>query len=119
MDIQELKQMINQKCGVPYDLLTADDPAALIDQARQLLTFREAGPKSTRQQFSDLLSPVDHFAELDAISETLKRNSQLYPDIPDSGNLDPGDGRDKYSRFAEMLADQLSFDPRKDGAGWR
>ena len=119
MELKELKQTINQKCGIPVDLLTADDPESIISQARELLAFRQGGPKSTREQFADLLAPVDNFAELDAISDMLKRDSLLYPDIHDNGTHDTGDGRDKYSRFAEMLADQLAFDPRKGGDGWR
>ena len=118
MEPQELKQMINQMCGIPCDLLHGDDPEGIISQARQLLAFRQAGPKTTREQFADILAPTNHDAQLDAIAEMVRKDSRFYPDIPDNGAHDPGDGRSKYDRFAEILRDQLAYDPMKGGDVW-
>lgn len=130
-DLNELKEIINEKTGVPIQALTGNDERQIIDCARWILNEREknlseTSYKSTRDQFADWMNSKNgessenpHLAELSKIEEHLRVEAGGYPITEDSG--DPyvngrsmSDPRSAREQFAEWFQNKTAFDPFKE-----
>jgi len=100
MTLDELKQQISTRTGVPVELLTATTPEASIEQAREILALKGQQPKSTGEQFAAWLtgeSSDDGLAALDQLFGG-------YPAVPDGGNpIIPRDTPKTRDQFGEWF----------------
>ena len=145
MTLDELKQHIEQRAGVPAALLSGETAEENIAQAKALLAYKKEHtaqqPKSTAKQFADWIGgqieesdrrkaeclglqytppqtdPAG--AALAEIEEQARLEAGGYPSTHDGGEVNLGDTRSDKEKFAEWIGQQLAFDPRKDGGGWR
>lgn len=120
MNIDELKQTIEQRTGVPADLLSGGSEPEIIRQAEDLLSFKQSHEvkrdKTTKEQFGEWLRASQGIEKQDAasaalsdIKETVKTASGVYPVVRDGGEVA---GMPKYTtreQFAAWLYDQYSF----------
>ena len=115
MTIELLKQRIEEETGVPASLLHGETAEENIAQAKALLAYKSEAHKTTREQFADYMAAAMGHERPDAMAalDRIEANQRAYPTISDSGEIDPGDGRTAREKFADMLRDQLAFDPNK------
>lgn len=117
MNIEEIKQTISEKTGIPIKYLPGEDAEEIIKTARQLLRITPE-PKTKREQFAAFMSAALGDQEPDkretALNE-IEKSLRPYPVLDDSGetplNVDPRTTREK---FAEFLAPAFSFNPFRD-----
>ena len=148
MTIEELKQTIEQRTGVPASLLTGETAEENIAQAEAMLAYKreyeQQRPKTTAEQFSDWiggqLEERDrqtaaafglHYeapeadpagAALADIAEAVRVEGGGYPMTRDGGEVDTSnmpDPRPAREQFADWLGQQMAFDPFKDADGWK
>lgn len=132
MNIEELKQAIEQRAGVPASLLTGETAEENIALAKAFLAYKKEyaakQPKSTREQFADWfnkqqgIEPQDTAAQaLAEIEEQARIDAGGYPRIADGGNVLAGghlpDGRPASEQFADWAGQQMAFNPFKED-GW-
>ena len=136
MNIDELKQTIEERAGIPASLLQAETPEEAIAQAKALLAYkREHTQKTTAEKFGDFAA-----AQLDArngrLSEAFGLNysyhhtdpaqaalADIEANIKGSTVIDAGeissdmlpDPRPASEQFEEWLKKEMAFDPRKAG----
>lgn len=118
MDMNVLKQKIEEQTGVPAELLTAETAVEIIHQARELLNWKPGDPpKATRDQFAQYFAesmgyepPVETAqTALDAISEAYEAESRLYPDTHDGGEFgELPDGRSAKEKFCEWIGENYT-----------
>lgn len=130
MNIEELKQEIESRTGVPASLLTGETAEENIAQAKALLAFRREQepqrPKTTREQFSEWYRAVQGIEEQDAagaalaqIEEAARVNAGGYPMLQDSGEVAvTADPRPNYEKFADFLHAQAAFNPFERRGTW-
>ena len=148
MTIEELKQTIEQRTGVPASFLTGETAEENIAQAKAFLAYKreyeQQRPKSTAEQFSDWiggqLEERDrqtaaafglHYeapekdpagAALADIEEAVRVEAGGYPMVKDGGQIDTSnmpDPRPAREQFADWLGQKTAFDPFKDADGWK
>ena len=148
MTIEELKQTIEQRTGVPASLLTGETAEENIAQAKAMLAYKreyeQQRPKTAAEQFSDWLGGQLeeknrqtaaafglHYeapetdpagAALADIAEAVRVEGGGYPMVKDGGQVDTSnmpDPRPAREQFAEWLGQQTAFDPFKDADGWK
>ena len=127
MEIEELRKRIEQKTGIPAQILTADTEPDLIAQARSLIRFRDdqegQRKKTTAEQFSDLVNsqigqPQPEPDALSEIENDLRIDAGGYPSVSDGGNpyingRTAPDPRPTEEQFSAWLNDQLSWNPNR------
>ena len=148
MTIEELKQTIEQRTGVPASLLTGETAEENIAQAKAMLAYKreyeQQRPKTAAEQFSDWLGGQLeeknrqtaaafglHYeapetdpagAALADIAEAVRVEGGGYPMVKDGGQVDTSnmpDPRPAREQFADWLGQQTAFDPFKDADGWK
>lgn len=139
MTIDEVKQTIEQRTGVPASLLTGETAEENIAQAKAILAYKreheqqrghEQPPaKTTREQFADWFNaqvggadPHDTAgAALAEIEEAARVAAGGYPMTRDGGEVDGGkmpDGRTTREQFAGWFNNKTAFNPFS-GDGWK
>lgn len=132
IDINEIKQTIEARVGIPAALLRNETPEGLIMEARAILDLKRQyeteKPKSTREQFAAWLGEVrgdpqtdGPGAALDEIAKETAERVKGYPRLRDAGedlNSAGMDSRPARDKFAEWFNDVAAFDPSKGDDGW-
>lgn len=133
--LEEAKQTISERTGIPVDLLNAETIEGNIDRAEALLTLRNRSdaaretqqPKPTRDSFVEWceggkLDPDElTAATVASLKETIRDMSGAYPVVKDSGTIeaykDTGDPRTTREQFEAWFRNIAAYDPRTDGSG--
>ena len=134
MSMDELKQTIEQRTGVPAEFLHGETAEETIALARALLAYKRdvekkadaLRTKSTREQFDEWFSaeygaeePQDGRTEaLAEIEEAARIAGGGYPRIKDGGEIDHStlpDSRPTWQQFAEWFDNKTAFNPFKEG----
>lgn len=133
MNLEELKNEIEQRTGIPAKLLTGETPEENISQAKALLAYKREHeaqqPKSTAEQFADWLNakqgidPEDkEGAALTDIEEAVRVAAGGYPMAKDGGEVtnlpDPRPAREQFAEWLDRKG-SLKYDPSKGADGWR
>ena len=133
MNLENLKNEIEQRTGVPASLLSGETPEENIAQAKAFLAYKrecaEQQPKTAREQFADWMNakqgidPEDtEGAALADIEEAVRVAAGGYPMTRDGGEVnnlaDPRPAREKFADWLDQRGD-LKFDPFKDADGWK
>ena len=131
MSIEELKQIIEQRTGVPASLLTGETAEENIAQAKAILAYKRdldtQTPRTAQEQFAEWLNASQGKeaqdtagAALAEIEDAARMEAGGYPAVQDSGEAaglpDPRPARDQ---FAEWFGQKTAFDPFKDADGWK
>ena len=129
MTLEELKQIIEQRAGVPASLLKGETAEETVIQAKALLAYKreydEERHKTPREQFAEWLGADDAArAEADTAMAEIEAATSSYPDVRDGGSAyttdrRPADARSAAEQFTEWFNGQSSFDPFKNAGGWR
>lgn len=134
MTVEELKQEIAQRTGVPAALLNGETAEENIAQAKALLAYKrecdEQRPKTTAEKFSDWLNAQAGEdapqAAPEAATTALEAATQAtataggYPIVRDGGEASGlPDPRPAREQFAEWLQKKTAFDPFTDLDGWK
>ncbi len=128
MDAAELKQLIEQKTGLPAQLLTSENREEILAQARTFLTWKAEQkadpPQSGPDQFAAIVReqlgleepPDTSIQELNIIEDSFAN----YPKVQDGGAVDlPYKGSTK-EQFAEWAQNKINvYNPFEDSAGWK
>ena len=120
MNIDELKQTIEQRTGVPADLLSGGSVPEIIKQAEDLLSLKQSHEvqrdKTTKEQFGEWLRASQGIEKQDAasaalsdIKETVRTASGGYPMPYDGGEVTGMPKDTAREQFAAWLYDQYSF----------
>lgn len=133
MNVEELKQIIEQRTGVPASLLAGETAEENIAQAKALLAYKKVAeaqhPKDCRDKFIDWLGdnlctrdePQDMAdAELDNIAEAVRVEAGGFPMLKDDGQIDVNkmsSGGSAQEQFAEWFGKVSAFDP-SNSDGW-
>lgn len=131
MTLEELKQEIAGKTGIPATLLNGETAEENIAQAKALLAYRRqtesTRKKSTAEQFSEWFRAAQGVEETDEagaalndIAERARVDAGGYPCLNDGGDpyingKEAPDGRSAAEQFAEWFADRTAFNPFKGG----
>ena len=130
MSIEELRQTIEQRTGVPASLLNGETAEENIAQAKALLAFKRehaaAQARSSREQFAAWYTaqigedPQDTAAAaLADLEEAERAEAGGYPRTQDGGEVTGiPDARPAREQFAAWLEQQAAFDPFKQD-GWK
>ena len=131
--LEEAKQTISERTGIPVDLLNAETIEGNIDRAEALLTLRNRSdaaretrqPKPTRDSFAEWLEggklDPDELtaATVASLKETIRDLSGAYPVLKDGGTIeadkDTEDPRTTREQFETWFNNVTAYDPRKDG----
>ena len=135
MTIDELKQEIGQRTGIPGELLTGENAEELIAQSKALLALkRDSAPKTAqemtpREQFSqwfDAASGADpeetttpELTALANLEEQLRVSNGGYPIVTDGGEVSRLASRTAREAFNDWIGSKLSWDPAKGVDGWK
>ena len=126
MTIEELRQEIAQRAGVPANLLTGETVEENIAQARALLAYKrdleeQEQPKDTAGQFARWLRTNDGIertdgAALDDIAKQARMEAGGYPEVEDGGTpyingRAAPDTRPAAEQFSEWLQEQTAITP--------
>lgn len=117
MDINELKQEIEQKTGIPANLLTKETESEIFDQARGLVEYWRGQqlrqPISTREQFKQWFElqngeeTPDRFETLNKTIDNMSSDAPgTCPAVRDGGEIDHSnmpDGRGTHEIFKEWF----------------
>ena len=127
MSIEELKQIIEQRTGVPASLLTGETAEENIAQAKAILAYKRdldtQTPRTAQERFAEWLNASQGKEDQDTAGATLaeiedaaRMEAGGYPAVQDNGEVtglpDPRPARDQ---FAEWLGQKSAFNPFK---GW-
>ncbi len=132
MTIDELKQTIEQRTGVPASFLTGETAEENIAQAKALLAYKresqtQTQPKSNAQKFAEWLGaqagaePQDEAsAALADVEEAARAEAGGYPLMNDGGEVTGlPDARPAREQFSDWWGQQTAFNPFKDTNGWQ
>lgn len=128
MTIEELRQEIAQRAGVPANLLTGETVEENIAQARALLAYKrdleeQEQPEDTAGQFAGWLRANDGIerpdiagAALDDITKQARMEAGGYPEVEDGGTpyingRAAPDTRPAAEQFSEWLQEQTAITP--------
>lgn len=131
MTLEELKQEIAERTGVPALLLTGETAEENIAQAKALLAYKRDAeadiqrPRSTTEQFTDWLTARDGIEQpytagqaLADIEERARVEAGGYPMTMDGGEVTGlPDARPAREQFADWLNQKKAFNPFKQD-GW-
>lgn len=126
MNIDDLKREIEQRAGIPVDLLTGQTSREVLNRANKLLEYKERAqqiePKETREVFGAWFTNLygtkkpDPAREAIAALEDAERNEAgIYPATKDGGDpyingKEAPDPRPNHEQFAEWLKNKLTLD---------
>ena len=126
MSIEELKQIIEQRTGVPASLLTGETAEENIAQAKAILAYKRdldtQTPRTAGEQFAEWLNASQGKeaqdtagAALAEIEDAARMETGGYPAVQDSGEVTGlPDPRPAREQFAEWLGQKSAFNPFKD-----
>lgn len=131
MTIDELKQAIEQRTGVPAALLNGETAEENIALAKTLLAYKKEHeaqrPKSTSELFAEWFTAKQGIETRDAageamadIEEAVRVEAGGYPIVKDA-TMDYRplpDSRPAREQFAEWFSKKTAWDPKKDSQGW-
>lgn len=131
MDINELKNEVEARTGIPVSLLTGETSEEVIAKAKAILAFKKEhaaeAPQTPAQQFAKWMQATQGIGEADEAGQALadledSLRGYSYR-IPDGGNpyineKQIPDGRTPAQQFADFMSKQLSYDPFKNNDGW-
>ena len=131
MNIDDVKQEISQKTGIPEMLLTGETIEEDIAKAKAILAYRkeaeQARPKSAREGFCEWMNAQEGIEQPDAAGQALEAIekeaagdfSAHYPLIRDAGEVEVGSAtNDARKAFAEWAGQKMAFDPTRTADGW-
>ena len=143
MTLDELKQSIEQRTGVPASLLHGETAEENIAQAKALLAYKreceQQRPKTTAERFAEWAgeqledrqrqtaealglhyekSTNPAVAALEDIAERERVESGGYPNIKDGGELAGEPPAPALEKFANLVKSKLAYNPFKDPDGW-
>lgn len=131
MSIDDLKQEIAQRTGVPVILLTGETAEENIAQAKAFLAYKreyeQQRPKSNSEKFEKWAAaelgeeePQDTAsAALAEIEEAVRLDAGGFPRVTDGGEvMGLADARPARDQFAEWIGQKTAFNPFKDGNSW-
>lgn len=130
MKIEDFKQTIADKTGLPVHLLNGETEEENIAQAKALIAYKRdcdaQRPKTSREEFADWLSAQtgteQHNEALQALNqiEAETKTYNGYPNVRDGGsvNVQIGNGRSPQEEFSEWVSNALAFNPLKSDDGW-
>lgn len=131
MNLENLKNEIEQRTGVPASLLSGETPEENIAQAKAFLAYKreytEQQPKTAREQFADWMNakqgidPEDtEGAALADIEEAVRVDAGGYPTTKDGGEVQGNmpDPRPAREQFADWFNEKTAYNPFKDADGW-
>lgn len=130
MNLEDLKNEIEQRTGVPATLLTGETAEENVSQAKALLAYKREyeaqQPKSAKEQFADWMQQKEGIAPEDpegAALADIENSLRLYPTgLRDGGEVtnlpDPRTAREQFADWLDRKG-SLKFDPFKDADGWR
>ena len=128
MTIEELRQEIEQRTGVPAALLNGETEEENIAQAKALLAYRKdvertTQPDTTAGKFAGWLRANDGIerpdtagAALDDIAKQARMEAGSYPEVEDGGTpyingRAAPDTRPAAEQFSEWLQEQAAITP--------
>lgn len=130
MNLDELKQTIELKTGVPAEFLKGETVEENIAQAKAFIAYKKRveaiRPKTPREQFADWLGMETEEEQQDTASDTLDQIAEQarldaggYPILRDGGsvNVNTGDGRSAREQFNEWIGQKTAFNPYNND-GW-
>lgn len=130
MTLDEVKSAVEARTGVPADLLTGETIEENIARAKAILAYKrgceQQRPKTTAEQFTRWMQETRGEESTDEATlalTALEEDLAEYPIIRDSGTpyangVGIPDHRSTKEQFADFMAAQLAFDPKKKD-GWR
>lgn len=123
MNIDEVKQQIAERTGLPVNLLTGETAEENIIRAKALLAYaKTAEPKQQKtgkEAFAEWLQDLDETdTENDSRMQALKQyEDELrgYPSLQDKGEAKAEeDTRPAGEQFATWFASKTAYNPRKN-----
>ena len=129
-NIDEIKQAIEQRAGVPASLLTGETAEEVIATAKALLAYKKETdaqrPRSMAEQFSDWMNAREGIEQPDTAAQALADIEKAarveaggYPMTRDAGEALYTSKADVKEQFAEWLGKKTAFDPFKSEDGWK
>lgn len=120
MTLEELKQSISDKTGVPVNLLTGETAEENIARAKAILAFkREQKPKTTAEQFAEWLrgGNTDQDTASQALADLETEVLHPYPAVRDGGSIyssgipiqEEKSAAQKFSEWLNCQIDPFSF----------
>lgn len=127
MNIEELKQRIEQDTGVPASLLNGETAEENIAKAKALLAYKREHtvqePKNTKEQFADWFRAQEGEVVQDPAGAALAQIENELRSVPvlrDAGevahNAAAGTAKEQ---FAQWLYDKTAWNPRQSADGWK
>lgn len=127
MNIEELKQRIEQDTGVPASLLNGETAEENIAKAKALLAYKREHevqkPQSNREAFSDWFRAQEGEVVQDPAGAALAQIENELRSVPvlrDAGevahNAAAGTAKEQ---FAQWLYDKTAWNPRQSADGWK
>ena len=125
MTIEELKNAIEQRTGIPASLLQGTEPKDVIAYAKDLANFaKPAAPaapiggvgqeKSAREIFNDWWTngdPEPGTEVIRALNQIEADFISLYPSVPDAGEQKDTFTPSLRDQFAEWAREALAYNP--------
>lgn len=130
MNLDELRQTIEQHTGIPAALLIGETAEEVIARGKALLAFKRTDdpqhPKTPQAQFVEAFNnymgvdPDEEASQaLMQIETATKETLTGYPSLRDGGEVEHmPDGRSPKEQFAQWFGQQAAFDPFKQN-GWK
>lgn len=129
MNRDELKNSIEQRVGIPAELLTGEHEDEIIAQAKQLLDLKDEEKENSKEgQFEKWFLAISGqeesnvaAEELEAIANEVRVSLGGYPIVKDGGQIDTSnmpDTRPAKEQFEEWFRKQSAFNPSKGEDGW-
>lgn len=130
INLEELRQTIEERTGVPAALLRGENSEEVIVSAKAMLAYKREQdtqrPRSTAEQFKEWIDGREGIeaqdtagAALANIEEAVRIEGGGYPRITDAGEVTGlPDPRNTQQQFSEWFSNKSALDPfKKDG--WR
>lgn len=123
MRIEELKQEITEKTGIPATLLDGTTVEKTILRAKALLAYRQENEelnsvKTKKEEFTEWIRNVQNVEEpntaMDALNE-IEERAKGYITVTDGGNtfINGKDGRSTMEEFSTWFTEHAAFNPFK------
>lgn len=136
MTIEEIRQTISARTGVPAELLTGETTEEIVSRAKALIAlktnFQKETPKTQQEQLADFLranfpdsfpaetaeDPLDDLAKTE--EEIRVANGGYSRSIKDASTDATATGiKSPQEAFTDFINSKLSYDPFIDPEGWK